>query len=76
MLPKKQDQKFQLVDSPTAGSRGTTTGPPRTLSIAKLILNGRPKNACKQLSVQKLQMLLVVYIFYIIWFMSSVNSIY
>jgi hypothetical protein len=36
-----------MLNLHTVGSRGTITGPPRTLPRAKLILNGRPSITCR-----------------------------
>lgn len=42
------DQALRLFVCLISEIRGTTTGPPRTFSRAKFILNGLPKSACMQ----------------------------
>lgn len=41
-------QVLRREKSPMFVMRGTTTGSPRSLSRAKLILNGLPNNACNE----------------------------
>jgi hypothetical protein len=50
---------LRLVTSPMFERRGTTTGPPRTFSRAKLILSGRPNNAYNQNHPNQQQLLVI-----------------